>query len=70
MKRSKTLEDKIREHNHRVKSEFERAHNGEIICLTDLMISQEEIIMDQTENEKLKNEIFQKKGSGQDEKSS
>lgn len=39
-----TLEEDIRKHNKLVEEQFKKAEKGEIINLTDLMISQEKII--------------------------
>jgi hypothetical protein len=38
---------KVRAHNERVSSELARAERGEIICLSDLMASQEELITEE-----------------------
>ena len=38
-----TIAEQIKKHNKKVTTEFERAQKGEIINLTDLMISKEKI---------------------------
>jgi chromosome segregation ATPase len=43
--------EKVRAHNERVSSELARASRGEIICLSDLMASQEELITDEIKRE-------------------
>jgi hypothetical protein len=37
-------EKEIIEHNKRIEEAFERARNGETICLTDLLISKENLL--------------------------
>lgn len=48
----KDLQTKIKEHNQRIESAFARAKKGEVINLTDLMISKENIDEDAYEVEK------------------
>ena len=51
MEKSKTLKERIREHNQKVKMAFEKAKLGETICLTDLMISKEMLECEEVENQ-------------------
>jgi hypothetical protein len=39
----KKLKEMIKKHNKYVKDEFKKAEKGEVICLTDMMISKEKI---------------------------
>lgn len=58
MKTNKTLKERIKEHNHTVKMAFERAKLGEVICLTDLMISKELLQQEEFETQQLPSEIL------------
>lgn len=51
MSSKKTLEEKVVEHNKIVTVAFKKARKGEVINLTDLMISREQLILDQIKNE-------------------
>ena len=53
MEKSKSLKERIEEHNQKVKIAFEKAKLGEVICLTDLMISKEMLEREEIENESL-----------------
>lgn len=52
---------RMEEHNKKVKSEFERAERGEVINLTDLMISKEKIEVDMAGIEVLASGLTRKK---------
>lgn len=43
----KSREERIKEHDEKVRKAFERAENGEIINLTDLMISKLDLIREE-----------------------
>ena len=62
MKRSKTFKERVREHNDHVSRVLERAKQGEIICLTDLMISKERLVLEGIQNEKLERELSSSRG--------
>jgi hypothetical protein len=57
MKSAKTFKERIEEHNQKVKMAFERAKLGEVICLTDLMISKEILQQEEIGNQQLKSEV-------------
>ena len=44
MGKRRTFGDEVREHNEKVKGAFDRAAKGEVINLTDLMISKENLM--------------------------
>ena len=58
MEKSKSLKERIEEHNQKVKMAFEKAKLGEVICLTDLMISKEMLQQEEFESQKLQSEIL------------
>ncbi len=53
MEKSKTLKERIEDHNQKVKMVFEKAKLGEVICLTDLMISKEMLDREEMENHQI-----------------
>ena len=58
MEKSKTLKERIEEHNQKVKIAFEKAKLGEVICLTDLMISKEMLEYEEAENQEIIRQII------------
>ena len=57
MEKSKKLKERIEEHNQKVKMAFEKAKLGEVICLTDLMISKEMLEYEEVENQEVIRQI-------------
>jgi len=58
MEKSKTLKAQVEAHNQKVRMAFERVKLGEVICLTDLMISKELLEQEEMKHQELEPEIF------------